>query len=138
MKVKKFLMDGVGHNDVNIQFIGLRIFMQYQEELQSSNTSSVNIDCMTTYLENPPHFDMLTNKIQNFGDSVLRKQIVNNRKNDENGLRMVNSWNAKKRQFDKFQRYLPTKMYDLAQKLKCDAQKKQNDQVKTVMNSGWI
>ena len=82
-------MDGVGHNDVNIQFIGLRIFMQYQEELQSSNTSSVNIDCMTTYLENPPHFDMLTNKIQNFGDSMLRKQISNKRKNDENGLRMV-------------------------------------------------
>merc|ERR1712130_176271 len=73
---KKFLIDGVGHNDVNIQFLGLRIFMQYQEDLQSSfseHSSSINIDSMVSYLDNPPQFDLVANKVQNFKSKPMRK-----------------------------------------------------------------
>eukprot|EP00483_Globobulimina_turgida_P012368 UN12391 len=69
LKAKKFLIDGVGHNDVNIQFIGLRIFMQYQNELQSSfqeESLSMNIDKLVRYLDNPPQFDVMSNHVQNF------------------------------------------------------------------------
>lgn len=66
----------MGHNDVNIQFIGLRIFMQYQEELQpsfSKESGGIDISSIVSYLDNPPQFDIITNKVQNFGNKPLKK-----------------------------------------------------------------
>ena len=45
--------------------------MQYQEELQPSfsgaDNGGINVDAIVPYLDNPPQFDIITNKVQNFG-----------------------------------------------------------------------
>ena len=44
--------------------------MQYQEELQpsfSDEGEGINIDTIVPYLDNPPQFDLITNKVQSFG-----------------------------------------------------------------------
>jgi len=157
---KKFLIDGVGHNDVNIQFIGLRIFMQYQEELQpsfSEESGGINIDNIVPYLDNPPQFDIITNKVQNFGHKPAKKsrgsgmnKVVkkisspssifgsDDEDEDDQEQRVINQWNQEKGEFERWQRSLPTKIYDLSCKLKLDSQKKQMEKATNVISSKWI
>ena len=85
IKTKKFLIDGVGHNDVNIQFIGLRIFMQYQRDLQAETSdpdvddesieAHIDIDDMVQYLDNPPQFDVAMRRVQNFGPDLITQSL---------------------------------------------------------------
>ena len=51
--------------------------MQYQEELQPSfsdkGEKGIDIDAIVPYLDNPPQFDIITNKVQNFGHKPTKK-----------------------------------------------------------------
>eukprot|EP01083_Nonionella_stella_P228811 810594_1 len=57
--------------------------MQYQDELQSSfndelsETYMNNIDDIVPYLDNPPQFDVITNKVQNFNYNYQSRQHRN-------------------------------------------------------------
>jgi len=153
---KKFLMDGVGHNDVNIQFIGLRIFMQYQDELQpsfSNDSSCIDLSALVTYLDNPPQFDIVTNKVQNFNPKPKKSKRKNNwtaklspsvcevsdgEEEQEKQPRHLNEWDVEKGQFIRWQRNLPTKVYDLSLKLKLDSQQEQIEKATNVIRSKWI
>ena len=52
--------------------------------------------------------------------------------------RLINEWDQKKGEFDSWQRKLPTKIWDLACKLKLDSQKKQMEKATNVISSTWI
>lgn len=54
--------------------------MQYQEELQPSfsddSKGMIDIESIVPYLDNPPQFDIITNKVQNFGYKPPKKCYV--------------------------------------------------------------
>ena len=54
--------------------------MQYHEELQPSFSEEegegINIDSIVPYLDNPPQFDLITNKVQSFGHKSSKKSYV--------------------------------------------------------------
>eukprot|EP01083_Nonionella_stella_P037056 101042_1 len=141
LEATKFLIEGGGHNDLSIQFIGLRIFMQYQEELQPyvSVNSKIDIDALVSYLDCPPQFDVVSNKVQNYSTCVAKKGKIrthigtssvpslfdSGEEEQEQNIKMINEWDAIQCKFKKYQRELPSKIYDLTLKLKADAQIKQ-------------
>eukprot|EP01084_Bolivina_argentea_P240875 404518_1 len=125
LKAIKFLIDGVGHNDVNIQFVGLRIFMQYQDEFlcnKQAETCMINIEDIVSYLNNPPQFDVITNKVVNDRNSSYRSDKYkrneakdeDSKHNDKPKAKLINEWDKHKREFNDYRWNLTTKVYDLS------------------------
>ena len=57
---------------------------------------------------------------------------------EEDEPRVINQWSQEKGEFERWQRSLPTKTYDLSCKLKLDSQKKQMEKATNVISSKWI
>ena len=153
----------MGHNDVNIQFIGLRIFMQYQRDLQAETSDPdddsieehIDIDDMVSYLDNPPQFDMVMRRVQNFGPELVTQSLSDDKVKKGSGStfgslteedtetttvsvemrKRLNEWDDETRTFIEYRSELPSKTYHLSMFMRKQEEERrrqqclQNDQI---------